>query len=109
LISGNSSSVTHGGILGKLVGSNVVDWENELDIVLFGLFNKSGDLLGSRSIKEGVANLDTCEFPELDLRTVEHTLTFSSVFLKVNAIPPQMMSELTCEDLSCRGCGSRQM
>jgi hypothetical protein len=70
LISGNSSSVTHGGILGKLVGSNVVDWENELDIVLFGLFNKSGDLLGSRSIKEGVANLDTCEFPGLDLRTV---------------------------------------
>lgn len=39
------------GILVELVGSDVVDGEDELDVVLFGLFNEILDLLGALGIE----------------------------------------------------------
>lgn len=44
-------------ILIELVCSDVVDWEDQLDIVLLGLLNEFSDLLGSRLIEKRVANL----------------------------------------------------
>lgn len=46
------------GILGELVGGDVVDGEDKLDVVLLGLLNEAGDNLGSILVEERVSNLD---------------------------------------------------
>ena len=45
------------GILVELVGGDVVDGEDELDIVLLCLFNEDLDLLGSLGVKERSTDL----------------------------------------------------
>lgn len=45
------------GILVELVGGDVVNGEDELDIVLLGLLDQRGYLLRASSIEEGVADL----------------------------------------------------
>ena len=49
---------THRGILVKLVGSDVVDGEHNLDVALLGLLDQRSDLLGSGRIEEGLADLE---------------------------------------------------
>lgn len=49
------------GILVKLVGGNVVDGEDELDIVLLCLFNEVLDLLGSLRVKERSTDLPSAK------------------------------------------------
>ena len=43
--------VAHLGILVELVGGDVVHGEDELDVVLLGLFNEVLDLLGSLRVE----------------------------------------------------------
>ena len=45
------------GVLVEFVGGDVVDWENELDAFGLGLFYQPSNLLGSRLVEEGVADL----------------------------------------------------
>ena len=50
-------AITYRSILVELVGGDVVHWEDDLDVVAFGLFEQSLDLLGTLFVEEGVANL----------------------------------------------------
>lgn len=86
------------GILVEFVGGDVVDWEDELDIVLLCLFNEILDLLGSLRVEEGSSDLQSA--PLLILLHSLLTSTFSKVFLKVKDIPPQMIKVLTYNQLS---------
>ena len=45
------------GILVELVGGNVVNRENDLDVALLSLLDERSDLLGSRNVKERLPNL----------------------------------------------------
>ena len=87
------------GVLVELVGGDVVDWENELDAFGLGLFYQSSNLLGSRLVEEGVADLwgwsVSGKTGGKDGAWKGRTLTPSRVFLKVKAMPPVIMSEST--------------
>lgn len=45
------------GILVKLVPGNVIDWENQLDVVLFRLLYEPCNLFGASRVKQGVSDL----------------------------------------------------
>ena len=87
------------GVLVELVGGDVVDWENELDALGLGLFYQPSNLLGSRLVEEGVADLwgwsVSGKTGGKDGAWKGRTLTPSRVFLKVKAMPPVIMSEST--------------
>ena len=83
-------------ILVELVGGDVVDGEDELDVVLLGLLNELLDLLGTSLIVEGCTDL----LSDKVWRGLETpTLTLSRTFLKVKDIPPQMMRVLTWSNM----------
>ena len=44
-------------VLLKFVGGDVVDWENELDALGLGLFHQPSNLLVSRLVEDGAADL----------------------------------------------------
>jgi hypothetical protein len=90
------SDITDRCILVELVRDDVINWENDLDIVLLSLLDKRGDFFRTSLIEERVADLH-CIFSGGGVKKVsrEPTEIFSSVFLNVNAIPPQMIKELT--------------
>jgi len=50
-------------ILVELVGGDVVDGEDELDIVLLCLFNEVLDLLGSLRVEQGGSDLSSVSLP----------------------------------------------
>ena len=50
-------------ILVELVGGDVVDGEDELDVVLLCLFNEVLDLLGSLRIEQGGSDLSSVPLP----------------------------------------------
>lgn len=54
-------SVANLGVLGELVGGDVVGGEDQLDVVLLGLLDETGDNLGSVLVKQRVSNLDVLE------------------------------------------------
>ena len=86
------------GVLVEFVGGNVVDRENELDALGLGLFYQPSNLLRSRLVEEGVANLRGSSVlgeGGKDGAWKGQTLTPSRVFLKVKAMPPVIMSEST--------------
>ena len=56
----NRSHTTHGGILVKLVGSDEVNGEDDLDVVLLCLLDEGADLLRSSLVEEGVTDLEPC-------------------------------------------------
>ena len=45
------------GFLVKLVSGNVIDWKDQLDVVLFCLFYEPRNLFGPSCVKQGVPNL----------------------------------------------------
>lgn len=53
--------VADGGISGELVGSDVVDGEDNLDILLLGLLDELGNGLGASLVEEGATDRDVLE------------------------------------------------
>lgn len=51
--------ITHVSILVKFISGDEVNWENNLDVVLFCLLNEGSNLLGTSLVEEGVADLTT--------------------------------------------------
>ena len=61
---GNTGLVGGGGSVGgraESVGGDVVDGQDELDVVLLGLLDEAGDLLGAGLVEERVADADALE------------------------------------------------
>jgi hypothetical protein len=80
----------------EFVCDDVVNREDNLDIVLLSFLDQRSDFLGSSLVEQRVTDLH-CNFNGYNVQTTKaRTATFSRVFLKVNAIPPQMINELTC-------------
>lgn len=91
-----NSSYAHVCILIEFIRGDVIDGKDELDVVLLGFLDKPRDLFRTVFVEEGLANLWSIrEYKKRRSKVKEHTETFSSVFLNVKAIPPQIIKELT--------------
>ena len=88
---------THGRVLVELVSSNEVDREDNLDVPLLGLLHEGTNLLGASLVEKRVTDLWEKRGHEVGhfMAEIYLTETFSRTFLKVKAIPPQIMSEST--------------
>lgn len=49
------------GIFIEFISRDVIDWEHDLHVVLFGLFDKGSDLFRASRIEERVADLTIIE------------------------------------------------
>ena len=83
------------GVFVKFICRDIINGENKANAVLLGLFFKILDFLCPGSIKERIPDLPIIRHAHEDV-SKSYTGILFSVFLKVNAIPPAMIRQLTC-------------
>lgn len=87
-------------VLGELVGGHVIDGEHQLDVVLLGFCDELLDFVRAGLVEEGGADLmrmnENVQLSDPVQEAISKlTETSWRTFLKVKAMPPQMMRELT--------------